>query len=376
MTRMRSRTPIRSLRTVTALMGVVLLLSGCDFNLLQASPVRLKPASAQVSGATDVIDANAAAPDATGSPGDGAQGRAPAASRKNAGDGGRDRSGRTARVTDGANATQGDGEAAENTSSGTTSASRTDPTSASPTDPSPPASTSSTSPVESESSGAATGNDAVVWTTDHEDGGLRDWSSDGGGGEFNSGSGDATASQAVARSGSWSSRMTIQGSGGTRLFRWKESRNLDQAYYSAWFFFPRSYETPSGWWNIFQFKSRTTDRNDPFWIVNVGQRDGGMYLYLYDWMARRSYSQSDLAVPIGQWVHIELFLDQSANGTGRLMAWQDDKLLWNLSGITTKYPDSSNEWSVNNYSAGLTPDTATIYMDDPAISRARMGSGG
>jgi hypothetical protein len=38
-----------------------------------------------------------------------------------------------------------------------------------------------------------------------------------------------------------------------------------------------------------------------------------------------------------------------------------------VSSVHTRYADGNCEWSVNNYSASLTPNPAIIYVDDAAI---------
>jgi hypothetical protein len=208
-----------------------------------------------------------------------------------------------------------------------------------------------------------------VWAGDVEEGHLGDWDGDGGGGEFNSGNADSTASTDVAHSGSYAVRMT-QSNGGTRMFRWNEGRAHDQAYYSAWFYFPQRYDAPN-WWNIFQFKSRNADgsRNDPFWLLDVLNRsDGAMYLRLYNWVNSRGYTQTVANLPVGQWVKIEAYLDRSTSDDGRIVILQDGVTLYDVSGITTEYAGGPGaEWSVNNYSDNTSPVPTVIYTDDYRI---------
>jgi len=214
----------------------------------------------------------------------------------------------------------------------------------------------------------------VLWEAGMEIGNLSEWTepggSDAGGGEFNSSGGDAYASKDVAHSGDWSAALLLpEGSGGTRLFRWRESEEQRAAYYSAWFYFPQRYE-PAVWWNIFQFKSKLSESvNDPFWVLTVENReDGSMYLTLGEWQTDRWFSQDVLDLPVGAWVHIECYLRQSADADGHLACWQDDELLWDLDGITTHYPGSWNQWSVNNYTDAVGPTPAIIYVDDVSIT--------
>jgi hypothetical protein len=253
-----------------------------------------------------------------------------------------------------------------------------------------PAATSSaqaTAAVQSPSGLAATtkprADPTRLWAADVEEGNLADWyvpapcacpRGNYGGGEFNSGNADSQASRDVAHSGRWSAKLVQRpGGGGTRLFRWREPRRYSEAYYSVWLYFPREYTAVAGWWDVFQWKSKSpAGANDPFWVVNVLNRpEGPMYLSLYDQKARRAYSQSIANVPVGRWFHVEARLRQSPDGHGRIVVWQDGAKLWELNGITTKFPGGDQSWSVNNYSDDVQPGPAVVYADDARIGRRR-----
>src|SRR5690606_18639397 len=155
----------------------------------------------------------------------------------------------------------------------------------------------------------------------------RAWDRDGGGGAFNSGGGQTSASRDRARSGSYSAKLTINTNGsdvGARLHRWRELDQHNALYFSAWYYFPQRVSVHDGWWNIMQFKSRNSRNNDPWWILYVGNRsNGNNYIYLRDWINKRSYQQSVADLPVGRWVHIEAYLQQSGSNSGRLTVWQD-----------------------------------------------------
>lgn len=226
--------------------------------------------------------------------------------------------------------------------------------------------------------GANTGRQPVrpLWRANHETGNLSQWWSADGGGEFDSGNADTVVSPKKPHTGRYSAQMTLStNSSGTRLFRWREPERRSSAYFSAWYYLPRRYVVDQ-WWNIFQFKSESEDRTrtDPFWVVNVGNRDrGGMFLYLRDERAGRTYSQRLKNFPARRWVHLEAFLRQSSSATGRLVLWQNGAKLFDLRGITTNFPGGAQHWSVNNYGDGIRPTPATIFVDDAAISMARVG---
>src|SRR5690554_5292180 len=230
-----------------------------------------------------------------------------------------------------------------------------------------------------------------LWTANHETGDLTQWyapstyeSGQNLGGIYNSGNATAVASTDVARRGQYAARLTINttdgGDHGARLHRWGEIRTYDTLYFGAWFYFPQRIQVTGGWWNIFQFKSRNSSdtRNDPFWILYVGNRsNGNMYLYLRDWINKVSYSQSVADLPVGRWVHIEVYLRQSSNGTGQITVWQDGVEILRRSNITTMYPNTAgNAFGICNYANRLSPSNVSIYVDDVAIARQRIWGDG
>lgn len=215
---------------------------------------------------------------------------------------------------------------------------------------------------------------AVLWSADHETGNMSQWYQGDGGGEFNSGSAVSSASRDQAHSGAYSAKLTISAPpvSGARLFRWKESQAYPALYYSAWYFFPQSY-TISQYWNVFQWKSKTPQGNiDPFIVLNVGNRsNGAMYLYAYDWQRRITYGQSTKDIPIGQWFKVEAFYKCAADGSGQATFWQDGMQIINIPNVQTRYSNGDCQWSVDNYSNGVNPTPATIYIDDAVVSTTR-----
>jgi len=247
----------------------------------------------------------------------------------------------------------------------------------------------------------------ILWSADFETGDLSQWyvaarskanARGRGGGIFNSGIAESVPSQDFAHSGSWSLKATITTphvpTSGVRLFRWRESQDETYLgsglYYSAWFFFPKLYRLTADprrgrFWNIFQFKSKTSRNIDPFWYVDVANRvpDGAMYVTLHWWdglaiggphpgeFGGRRYAQDIKDIPVGRWTHIEAYLKQASDFTGEIAIWQDGVLLFDQRNVKTKYPSGDNQWSVNNYSDGLTPNPATIYIDDAGIRKDR-----
>jgi hypothetical protein len=215
---------------------------------------------------------------------------------------------------------------------------------------------------------------AVAWSADHETGDVRQWSADEGGGVFNSGPAAAAAAAVpFARSGEHALELRIDVSGegpvGARVFRWGE--RLERGFYGAWYYFPTEYR-PETWWNVMQTKSRSTaGESETIWVVNVAaDEDGTMRLYLWDALGQTPFpglaTRVERALPVGRWVHIELYVERATTPTGRIALFQDGELLLDLVDRVTAV-SADLQWSVNNYSDAVTPSDVVIYVDDASI---------
>jgi hypothetical protein len=241
---------------------------------------------------------------------------------------------------------------------------------------------------------------AAWWRADMEDGTLADWSAgppgtlgSAGGGEFDTPPGRSTPTRATARWGAWSAQLELPGGkGATRLFRWQELRTHRTAVTRVWLLIPRAYR-PTGprrtgrFWDVFQFKSRSASgRNDPLWFVNVTSAHGRLRLELIWWSRTlqgphrrasgfRRLRQRVATVPVGRWFQLSARLRQSKDFDGLLCVWQDGRLLFGLHDVRTSYANcayndwcAENEWSVNNYSDGLSPSPSVIFADGASIA--------
>lgn len=217
----------------------------------------------------------------------------------------------------------------------------------------------------------------VLWSADQETGDLSQWTASNGGGAFNTASGHVTAVRSdIARSGNYVLALEIDNDDGlahgARLFRY--SGIPKQGFYSAYLYFDRPHPD-ADWWNVMQFKSvDENDESQPMWIVNVGTSAlGEMRLYLWDAIDGRSHpsrtARENLTIPLGQWVHVELYLDRSTAPDGRIALWQDGVLLYDLPAETTAVSDELH-WSLNNYTDTRTHGILTILADDAEIREA------
>ena len=225
----------------------------------------------------------------------------------------------------------------------------------------------------------ADSDDGVLWSADQETGDLSQWYAGQQGGEFDTGTGTASITTDVAHSGQYAIQMTISDAHGqpqaARLFRWDRSADETERYYSAWYYFPQRYR-PAVWWNIFQFKSEPDGdtQSEPIWSLNVGNRgSGAMYLYLWDAIDRRSYSQRVVDLPEQQWVHLEARYVPAVDQAGRVTIWQDGVQLWDITNVQTAFANNVY-WSIANYTDDIQPSTASIYIDDAVISSTRVES--
>jgi hypothetical protein len=184
----------------------------------------------------------------------------------------------------------------------------------------------------------------VLWSADHETGDLTEWYAPGRctpsctipaapGGLFADLAGVVVEGE--AHSGRYALRLTDQETSdmnGPGVFR--ELITPPDAYYSAWYYVPRIYQTKSQW-TIQKFKSRVdSDTISHGHDLNLRTLPGGqMILYVFSHDA--DYLQAPLAdppafVPIETWFQIEALYRPRTDETGELLVWLDDRLVYDL----------------------------------------------
>lgn len=233
---------------------------------------------------------------------------------------------------------------------------------------------------------------AIIWKAGMETGDVSEW---GPHSSQDTQPCHRTVTTKQPRTGAYSLRLAINTSGGKagcRQHRNAEARTGKPYYYSAWYYVPFPRVPVSGMWNIFQFKSnaRTADArgSDPFWTVNMTRNPLRFTLKWKGGQSRHARGvrgpfrdstrtaktwHSQVAIPVRHWFHLEAFLVQSGRFDGTLSVWVDDTQLWHFTDVRTKWSHGDQRWSVNNYSNGLRPSFAALYVDDAAISASRTG---
>ena len=192
-------------------------------------------------------------------------------------------------------------------------------------------------------------------------------------------------SNAEAHQGSFSAALTITAGPDNTQENAGLSRAGDllptEAYYSAWYYLPRSV-TVGTFWVIFKFRERT-NADDPNTANELYDMDlatlpsGEMTLELYDHTTAADIplDVTDPVVPVEAWFQLEAFYRATNDVTGRLTYWLNGQQVVDVAGHPTS-PTSWVEWDACSVGEDLTPETVTLYVDDCAISRSRVGPSG
>jgi len=84
--------------------------------------------------------------------------------------------------------------------------------------------------------------------------------------------------------------------------------------------------------------------------------------------------EGEARVPIGRWFHLEAFYRNAPDAGSRFAVWLDGAPAADLSNAASA--PGSVGWSVANVGADLSPRTVSLYVDDCAVSRTRVGPEG
>ena len=259
----------------------------------------------------------------------------------------------------------------------------------------------------------------ILWSADNENQSFEKWEDEGtfhefsGGGIFNTDEPniDYGIASEQKNSGSYSSFATIKNVNApgnpkaVRFMRWTNTAwdnegayFPDEAYYSAFFYFPEHYDpakpddndplNDGGWWNIFQFKSENNAGSQPIAMLDLNNSDGKMYVALIikdyqnddsDDNTQEFFEQEHpLEIPPKEWVHLEIFYKKSRAYDGEVKVWQNGELIFEQAGIRTLLPQGDTAvLGLNNYTDYVIGEDgkneSTIYFDDAVVSSVRVG---
>ena len=225
------------------------------------------------------------------------------------------------------------------------------------------------------------GGASLLWTATFEPGDLSEWLGDGKGGTYvENVTAFAVATTQMAHRGVYAGVQTITPplTGEPSInYLFRDQPNPREAYYSAWYYIPASV-TVRSWLSVSHFRcSHTGDGNDlfPIWDVNLIPRpDGSIIAHLYNYVTITNFEQVlPIPVPVARWVHFEVLLRKAADATGRVAVWQDGVPIIDVANIITAETDWV-QWDAGGASTDLGLSApAAIFMDDAAISLARVG---
>jgi hypothetical protein len=218
-----------------------------------------------------------------------------------------------------------------------------------------------------------------LWWNDHETGDLAGWTGDGGGYVWTDAGGSLEVVSSPTRSGRFALRSTVvpssQGIPSSGLI--SRSGGLPiQAFYSAWFYVAEPIIS-TNYWLFFKFRSRSSETSSAsaveLWDLDF-MSDGasGMNVRLYHHDTGDEPALATPRVPIQRWFQTEAYLRAANDKTGQLTVWLDGVKIFDVTGQATA-PSSYVEWSIGGATEVIAPTSATLYIDDAAITTQRLG---
>ncbi len=194
--------------------------------------------------------------------------------------------------------------------------------------------------------------------------------------------GTMTVSAEQAHSGTHSAKISISSANGAGpyVYLYRNCANspnvMPDAYYGAWLYIPIAYHV-GNYWNLVHFiVSPNRDRfgSSYAWDVDLQSDDAGdLTLYVFDFIHQRRTDQPNpIAVQPGQWFHLEVFLHLASDTTGRLVVWQNGRLIIDAQNLMTSATQFI-QWAFGSASSDITPSPADLYIDDVTVSTARVG---
>ncbi len=220
----------------------------------------------------------------------------------------------------------------------------------------------------------------LLWSARHETGDLREWSADMKGGSASDAPDTSLAvSTDYAHSGRYSVKLANAAVSAAEEVRlWRNDQFPQAAFYSAWFYLPRGYQTANDW-TIMQLRNPVpSDPSTISLLLDVDLRSlpgGDLILSVYDHRPeylRAATPDPAVPVPLESWFQVQVFFDDSAGGDGRFTLWMNDQLLYDLQ-RPFNVPGTVY-FSVCNVGYALSPSDSAIYVDDAAISLTRVGA--
>lgn len=218
---------------------------------------------------------------------------------------------------------------------------------------------------------------AIVWWTDYESGDLSAWAAQNSK-IWTANDGAASVVTSPVRSGRYAMR-SIANSGDPNVISAaigvREALTPEQACYSAWYYLPLLV-TPNDVWVLFKFRSRTRVNDSgtsvDLWDVNVTSDGTNPVFGLFNHDTQVETPSQGGNVPAGRWFQLEACFLASSGLDGKLLVWLDGELMFDIEDQPTA-PSPWVEWNIGSIGKGTSPPSATVYIDDVAVSTHRLG---
>lgn len=175
--------------------------------------------------------------------------------------------------------------------------------------------------------------------------------------------------------GNFSAALTIGSGPGTAayLFTYKVPAT-PLGYYSADFYIPKNI-VPGAWWNIWQWKSKNEEFSKPTIDLNILKDKGIFHIYMDYTPGGDPANPTELIIqdkfiefPVDRWVNITGYYMAANDNSGYVIIYQDGIKIFEERGIQTKPGNEDILWSVNSYADQISPNPATIYVDNVSIA--------
>jgi hypothetical protein len=214
----------------------------------------------------------------------------------------------------------------------------------------------------------------VLWSTSLESGDFSDWSLGGAvtGGTYQQRV-TASVSDQRAHTGSHAIQLDYDTADGTdHMAEFYRRVEPGPAYYSAWFLLPEA-RAPTTYWTLLYFftegQAGNSNTRRGLWDVNLGRQA----IEFFNETNRRTTPPTPrIPYPIGQWFHLEAYFAYEPPRNGHIIVWQDGQPLIDVPDLGVA-PSENLYWGIGSDTDGLTPSSFTMYVDDAAISTARLG---
>jgi hypothetical protein len=224
----------------------------------------------------------------------------------------------------------------------------------------------------------------LLWVSEFEDGTFSEWTSVPGGKASADPAPNAieVSTERVHR-GRYAAKLTITSSASST----QENTGLVragglpvEAYYSAWYYLPRTVDV-NIFWVIFKLRRRAV-LDDPTSSDELYDLDletlptGELTLRLYDHRVGGfvPLDVGDAIVPVARWFQVEAYYRNAQDSTGHITYWLDGNPIVDISKPMAATPWV--EWDACNVGENLSPAPVTLFIDDLAVSRSRVGPAG